>query len=63
MNIEQRPVKQDPPKQPLISEIISKEQKVPARQTNCVTPEYNLIKIDGSRQFYATEIDLKDVRV
>ncbi|XP_065215144.1 PIH1 domain-containing protein 1-like [Planococcus citri] len=61
MNIEQRPVKQDPPKQPLISEIITKEQKVPARESNFTTPDYNLIKIDGSRQFYATEIDLKDV--
>lgn len=59
MNIEQRPPKPDPRTTPLISEIkdVDSESKKPV----ALAPEFNLIKVDGPRAYYASEIDLKNV--
>lgn len=58
MNIEQRPPKPDPRTKPLISEITS---EVKSKKPVTIAPEFNLIKVDGPRAYYASEIDLKNV--
>lgn len=63
MNIEQRPVKPDPPKKPLISEVKhKKESQITSNDSNIsIVPDHNLIKVDGGKKFFASEIDLRDV--
>lgn len=62
MNIEQRSVKPDPQKKALISELEPKpETKVIPIDKKISVPDFNLIKVDSSRRFYASEIDLKNV--
>lgn len=59
MNIEQRPPKADPRTKPLISEITNEDEELRKPETHA--PEFNLIKVDGPRAYYASEIDLKNV--
>lgn len=60
MNIEQRPPKPDPRTKPLISEITDEDTE--SKKPETLAPEFNLIKVDGPRAYYASEIDLKNVR-
>lgn len=61
MNIEQRPPKADPRTKPLISEITNENEDEESRKPETHAPEFNLIKVDGPRAYYASEIDLKNV--
>lgn len=61
MNIEQRPPKSDPPKKPLICELESKPNKLKYSDTEVLVPDFNLLKVDEPQEYYASEIDLKNV--
>ena len=61
MHIEQRPPKPAPQKKPLISEIKSNLTRINSSDTKLITPDFNLLKVDEPKEYYASEIDLKNV--
>ena len=63
MNIEQRPVKPESSNKPLISEIESKPTETKLPEKKVLVPEFNLLKIDQPNEYYASEIDLKNVNL
>lgn len=63
MNIEQRPVNEEVSKKTMITEIGTnkKDIVIPEKKTNTITPDFNLIKINSPKPYYASEVDLKNV--
>lgn len=63
MNIEQRPVNEEVSKKTMITEIgtIKRDTLTPEKKTNIITPDFNLIKINSPKTYYASEVDLKNV--
>lgn len=64
MNIEQRPPKTEPQlRKPLICEIDSEQKSGVTTDASKLVPDFNLIKVNKPNEYYASEVDLKDVSV